>query len=84
MAVSTRTGRYLRRPIIVVGQLFFCGACLVMATADSFAVFLLSYMLFTMTATMSGAPYVSVNTLVPTQQRGMYNAFWCAPRRKLC
>eukprot|EP01050_Picozoa_sp_SAG11_P014738 SAG11_NODE_1846_length_4172_cov_3.188313_6_plen_95_part_00 len=22
---------------------------------------------------MSGAPYVSVNTLVPTQQRGMYN-----------
>ena len=41
-AVSKKTGRYYRRPLIVVGQIFFCGACTVMATATTYPVFLLS------------------------------------------
>ena len=47
-----------------------------MATADSFIVLLLSFMLFTMTATISGAPYTVTNTAVPLEQRGLFNALW--------
>ena len=46
------------RAITTFGQL---------ATATSFPVFLLSYALFTGTATISGAPYVSINTMVRAQ-----------------
>ena len=42
-----------------------------MATAESFGVLLLSYMLFTLTATLSGAPYTVTNTIVPLEQRGL-------------
>jgi MFS family permease len=69
-------GRRRRRPIIVFGQCLFVGACVLMATADSFYVLLLSYMLFTFTATLSGAPYTVTNTVVPLEQRGLYNAMW--------
>jgi MFS family permease len=69
-------GRRRRRPIIVFGQCLFVGACVLMASAESFSVLLLSYMLFTFTATLSGAPYVVTNTTVPLEQRGMYNAMW--------
>jgi MFS family permease len=69
-------GRRRRRPIIVFGQCLFVGACVLMATADSFYVLLLSYMLFTFTATLSGAPYTVTNTVVPLEQRGLYNALW--------
>jgi hypothetical protein len=47
-----------------------------MATAESFTVLLLSFMLFTMTATISGAPYTVTNTAVPLEQRGLFNALW--------
>ena len=69
-------GRRRRRPIIVFGQCLFVAACVLMASAESFSVLLLSYMLFTFTATLSGAPYVVTNTTVPLEQRGMYNAMW--------
>lgn len=69
-------GRRRRRPIIVFGQCLFVGSCVLMASAESFAVLLLSYMLFTFTATLSGAPYTVTNTTVPLEQRGLYNAMW--------
>jgi MFS family permease len=69
-------GRRRRRPIIVFGQCLFVGACVLMASAESFSVLLLSYMLFTFTATLSGAPYTVTNTTVPLEQRGVYNAMW--------
>ena len=75
-AAVGKDGRRRRRPIIVVGQLLFVLACTVMATADSFIVLLLSFMLFTMTATISGAPYTVTNTAVPLEQRGLFNALW--------
>jgi len=75
-AAVGKDGRRRRRPIIVVGQLLFVLACTVMATAESFTVLLLSFMLFTMTATISGAPYTVTNTAVPLEQRGLFNALW--------
>ena len=75
-AAVGKDGRRRRRPIIVVGQLLFVLACVVMATAESFVQLLLSYMLFTMTATLSGAPYTVTNTAVPLEQRGLFNALW--------
>ena len=75
-AAVGKDGRRRRRPIIVVGQLLFVLACTVMATADSFIVLLLSFMLFTMTATISGAPYTVTSTAVPLEQRGLFNALW--------
>ena len=67
-------GRRARRPWVVVGQLLFCIACLLMAFGKVFWVFLLSYLLYTATATISGAPYTSIFTTVPTEQRGLYNS----------
>ena len=87
-AAVGKDGRRRRRPIIVVGQLLFVLACVVMATAESFVQLLLSYMLFTMTATLSGAPYTVTNTAVPLEQRGLFNALWVrtppppSPRRR--
>lgn len=67
-------GRRMRRPMVVVGQLLFCLACLLMCEAKTFVILMLSFMLYTLTATISGAPYTSVYTLVPTGQRGTLSA----------
>ena len=52
------------RPMVVVGQLLFCLACLLMCEARVFAVLMLSFMLYTLTATISGAPYTSDSVAV--------------------
>jgi Na+/melibiose symporter-like transporter len=71
----SRDGRYRRRLFVVAGQLIFCFALLVMEQASSFLVLLLSYMLFSLTANISGAPYVVINTAVPKGQRGSYQSY---------
>jgi Na+/melibiose symporter-like transporter len=70
-------GRSRRRPMIVIGQSAFCLACAVLAEANDtkkFVVLFVGYVLFTFTATVSGAPYTAVFTTVPTEQRGLYNS----------
>lgn len=32
------------------------------------------YLLYTGTATISGSPYIMINTMIPTEQRGFYSA----------
>lgn len=76
-----KDGRRMRRPVIVFGQLLFCGACLGIANTrpdgyfKTFPWFMFFYMLFTLTANISGAPYISVNVTIPKRQRGKYAAF---------
>jgi MFS family permease len=64
-----RNGRRMRRPIIVFGQILFCGSCLGIANTEpggifkTFPWFMFFYMLFTLTANISGAPCECLPTL---------------------
>jgi MFS family permease len=70
-------GRRMRRPFVVVGQLLFGVAVFVLATARGFLIFLLGYLVYTLTASISGPPYAAIYTeLIPEAQRGTYGAFW--------
>ena len=55
--------------MVVVGQLLFCVACTIMCEARTFAVLLFSFMLYTLTATISGAPCASHAAAVPNKPR---------------
>jgi hypothetical protein len=46
-----------------------------MGLSTSFSMLMLSFLLYTATATVSGAPYVAVYQMVPTRQRGKLMAF---------
>eukprot|EP01047_Picozoa_sp_COSAG01_P053171 COSAG01_NODE_5670_length_4108_cov_15.236219_1_plen_253_part_00 len=66
-------GRRCRRPFVVVGQVLFGFAVLFMAESYSVAMFLCAYLLYTLTAAISGPPYAAIlSELVPTEQRGTY------------
>ena len=67
-------GRRYRRPWVIAGQLIFCVVCAALCEATTFLVFFVAYIGFPLTATISGAPYVSVYTTVPTEQRGLLNS----------
>eukprot|EP01048_Picozoa_sp_COSAG05_P010632 COSAG05_NODE_950_length_6467_cov_231.083857_8_plen_410_part_00 len=70
-------GRRRRRPFVVVGQILFGCAVLFMAEARSVLMFLLAYLLYTLTASVSGPPYAAILTeLVPIEQRGTYGGYW--------
>eukprot|EP01052_Picozoa_sp_SAG31_P003368 SAG31_NODE_128_length_23532_cov_21.204754_13_plen_456_part_00 len=80
-----KEGRRNRRPFIVVGEILFGVAVVVLGSANScpgkwfakFAVFLFGYLLYTLTASVSGPPYAAIITeLIPEPQRGTYGAFW--------
>ena len=53
-------GRRRRRPFVVAGQVLFSFACFFLMTSKTFWAFELSYMLWTFTATLSGAPYTAI------------------------
>lgn len=59
-------GRRRRRPFVIMGQLLFSVACFFLMTSKTFWAFELSYMLWTFTATLSGAPYTAI--CVPSTQ----------------
>eukprot|EP01051_Picozoa_sp_SAG22_P012139 SAG22_NODE_1236_length_5055_cov_12.649593_5_plen_667_part_00 len=73
-SINKATGRRRRRPWVVGGQLLFCIICTVLCEATIFPVFFFGYASWTATATISGAPYVSIYTAVPTEQRGVLNS----------
>ena len=55
-----RNGRRRRRPFVIAGQVLFSFACYFIMTSKTFWAFELSYMLWTFTATLSGAPYTAI------------------------
>ena len=71
----TKEGRQRRRPMIVVGMLLWAVDTTFMGLASTYTVLLITYALYTATATVSGAPYVVVYPQVPTSQRGKLVAF---------
>jgi|EP01046_Picozoa_sp_COSAG06_P050149 MFS family permease len=69
------SGRRRRRPFVIAGQVLFSVACFSLMEAKTFHAFLLSYMLWTFTATLSGAPYTAIYTeSICMEQRGFFNA----------
>ena len=73
----SKSGRRNRRPFVVVGEVLFGAAVAVLACATTFAVYMLGYLLYTLTASVSGPPYAAIiSELIPEPQRGTYGAFW--------
>jgi hypothetical protein len=70
-----KDGRQCRRWMIVVGMLLWSADTAFMGLSSTFPMLMLSYLLYTATATVSGAPYVTVYQMVPTRQRGKLVAF---------
>eukprot|EP01052_Picozoa_sp_SAG31_P005228 SAG31_NODE_227_length_19818_cov_6.503271_5_plen_318_part_00 len=68
-------GRQCRRWMVVIGMLLWSADTALMGVSHSFSLLMVSYLLYTATATVSGAPYVTVYQTVPTRQRGKLVAF---------
>ena len=74
-------GRRRRRPFVVAGQVLFSFACFFLMTSKTFWAFELSYMLWTFTATLSGAPYTAI--CAPTSPPPPLRPLLCCADRPL-
>ena len=71
----TKEGRQCRRPMLVVGMVLWGVDTVFLGLSNTYMTLLISYGLYSATATVSGAPYVVVYPTVPTRQRGKLVAF---------